>query len=652
MFLLYYYNNKYLSIFYFFHIFIVKRVKKMKFLVKEEQFKRVISKVQDLMENYLLSEGINEDKALSILQKNKIENSEEIVKFLKNKDKSKNHKTLPAMAAFYANAKNNEEFSTVLKTFEKLFRESSPPDITVTSENQVNVLNKTFDFNDFDGFKEFIDHYYFKESDEDKLEEEKLYSVSGNKIFENDKFIIYEAPSARVCIKLFGANYEEREYVKRGYCIGYGTVDAPGTWYPNYRKPDGSWRLTLYVAVDKEKLSNYAQTGEDHSSLLNVIGVREEHGDKEFFVWDRKNDGSGKSVEGYNSVKDYMKMLEDNGVNLSLFKTKPFIDLTDDSIDSLANDQTNDRLFKSLSAKQKYKYIGTKAKILTPYQMKFVLTYMPSAVILNFVKNFEKVGNLPIESFDMLTTNLQKSYINSKIIQLTNNLPDFNEKLFFNYLKNSDLESYAINLIKNSFVSEKYENKNKEESLKVLSLLSPEEFFNSLKNETKITINANNFVKYELPKNLGDYIQNAKELSLDGLEIESIPESIGKAKNLTTLTIYNCHSLSTIPSTIGELTNLDDFNITNCSRLKELPDSIGQLVNLSHLNLSDNSLERIPNTISNLKNLFILNLDGNPIEPIPAEVLNSCENLGIVTATIEGETSQLHHDENGWEWKF
>ena len=113
MFLLYYYNNKYLSIFYFFHIFIVKRVKKMKFLVKEEQFKRVISKVQDLMENYLLSEGINEDKALSILQKNKIENSEEIVKFLKNKDKSKNHKTLPAMAAFYANAKNNEEFRKI-----------------------------------------------------------------------------------------------------------------------------------------------------------------------------------------------------------------------------------------------------------------------------------------------------------------------------------------------------------------------------------------------------------------------------------------------------------------------------------------------------------------------------------------------------------
>ena len=175
----------------------------MKFLVSETQFKKVISKVKAEMEDYLLNEGVNEDRALKILKDNKIENPEEILDFLSEKDKSKNHKMLPSIVAFYISASNNEEFDAVIKTFQRLFnltdKEGKPiqaPDVTFEN-NKIKILNNFFEPNEFSEFKNFIDHYYFVDDKTDEISKD-LFETDANKKFENDNFIIYEAPTPHV----------------------------------------------------------------------------------------------------------------------------------------------------------------------------------------------------------------------------------------------------------------------------------------------------------------------------------------------------------------------------------------------------------------------------------------------------------------------
>jgi hypothetical protein len=608
----------------------------MKFLVTENQFRLVISDV----ESHLLNEGVNDETALSLLKASGMENYEQVFNFLKSKDKSKNNKSLPAMSLFYTLASSRDKFIEIIKTFEKLSTQPNSPDVILDRKsNTIKVLNNVFDANEFDKFKDFVEHYYYEEgSDEDTSK--KLLSTEENLVFENDKYLVYEAPSARVCIDLFGRDNKQRKYVYRSYCIGAGQLDAPeGSWYGNYRKPTGDWRVTFYIIIDKEKLEEAKNLPEQSDNPLTVVslGVRQSSVDNslEYLAWDKNNSGPGQDIAGFNNVKDYVDFLESQGVNIKSFLPKPYVDLTDSQIDNMTNNWGNNDIFDSLTPKQKYKYINERAKNLTPYQVKFVMKFMPPALISNFVKSWHRLDDLPTESFELLTTNLKKSYINSKLIQLYTDNQNFTQDEFIKLAtSNNEIKEFAIKHIINSLSpNSKHENRNKEETKTLLSFLDPLSFFESLKSETNVSVNSSNFKSNELPENIGDYLENVVELEFKNLEIKNIPPSIGKCKNLATLHIWSCHKLKKLPDEIGQLTNLDELVVGNCA-LANIPQTIGNLKNLTSLSFHSNNIKSIPESLSDCTSLQMLKLEENQISDISENVFFK---QGVPLETESGE---------------
>lgn len=615
----------------------------MKFKLTESQLEIIISKIENQIFESLLNEGRNEEDALKILKNSGIENYQEIFDYIKSIDKSKNNKLMPIIASFYINNRNvpSEE---IIRTFLKLFKQDSLPDISLIDGGKVTILGKTFDVNNFDAFKNYIDHFFYKESEEEAKEEKKLVSVDANKIFENDKFIVYEAPSARVCIDLFGRDNDNRRYVERSFCIGAGTHDAPGSWYHTHRDPTGSWRVTFYAVVDKEKFRFFQENGKDDTSLINVVGVRynEDGTSVKYFVWDRNNRGDGTYVEGFNGVDEYIQYLNDNGVSMRTFLPKPYIDLSDAAIDRMAQNQDSDNLFDNLTPKQKYKYVTNKANILTPHQMRFVIEYMPPAVIENFIKNFEKLGNISQEAFKLLNTNQQKTYINGKLIQLYNNIRLFNEDEFFNYIIDDNLKSYAIKHISNSLSpNSKHENKNRLSSEKVLGLLDPTAFLTSLIGAKTVKFNKENYRSPELPDNLGEYLMEVEELDISELAISRIPNSIRVCKNITTLHIHKCQNLTSLPNEMGDLTNLADLVVAHCG-LESIPETIGKNVNLESFMVHNNNIKTMPIGLGNCVNLVMLDLSSNQIKEIPHEIFLNEEGVSKIA---DGDYSDVVSDD-------
>ena len=592
----------------------------MKFLVTEEQFKSVISKVQGQLSNILLNEGRNEEEALRILKSSGIENYEEIYKYIKNIDKSKNNKLLPVIASLYVYNPNDTD--EIVKTFLKIFKEPSIPEIELSGKS-IKIRNNTFDVTDFNQFKDFIEHYFYKETQEEEQETKKLVSAEANIKFENDKYILYEAPSAQVCIKLFGRDNDNRKYVSRNFCIGAGSLDSPGSWYHSHRDPGGSWRVTFYVIVDKEKFKNFQENDVDDSSLINVIGVRKNSStdEIEYFTWDRNNRGDGKYVEGFDNVEQYINKLVDDGVPIQRAVTpKPYVDTTDRAIDSMVDNPSNDDLFNSLTPKQKFKYVSERAKILTPYQIEFLMKKMPYGLISNFVKNFEKLGDIGTKGFSLLDSNLQKSFINSKLIQLYNNNRLFDKDNFFDYIINDNVKNYAINHIVNSLKPDsKHENNNLDATKEILGLLDPIKLFESFRGNENVRINGKNFKSNELPENLGEYLSDVINLEITDISrIDEIPSSIGQCTKLQTLHIWKCHGLNKLPEEIGTLTNLDELIVSECT-LNGIPNSIGNLKNLSILGLNDNYITQVPESIGNCESLQIIKLENNRISNISRE---------------------------------
>ena len=99
-------------------------------------------------------------------------------------------------------------------------------------------------------------------------------------------------------------------------------------------------------------------------------------------------------------------------------------------------------------------------------------------------------------------------------------------------------------------------------------------------------------------------------LDLSRSTIESLPESIGALKSLTTLNLYQCYGLESLPDSIGDLTSLTKLNLIDCTSLKSLPDRFGECKSLTSLNLKDcRSLDSLPDSIGECTALKTLNLD-------------------------------------------
>lgn len=109
--------------------------------------------------------------------------------------------------------------------------------------------------------------------------------------------------------------------------------------------------------------------------------------------------------------------------------------------------------------------------------------------------------------------------------------------------------------------------------------------------------------------------ENIRTLSLSGLGLGEVPESIRSLKSLTSLDLSS-NPLAVIPGWIGELTNLRELGLDFC-RLARVPREIGQLSALTRLNLAQNGLVVLPDELANLRNIRTLNLSGNYIKRWP-----------------------------------
>ena len=171
---------------------------------------------------------------------------------------------------------------------------------------------------------------------------------------------------------------------------------------------------------------------------------------------------------------------------------------------------------------------------------------------------------------------------------------------------------------------------------------------------------------------------NMEELDLSGIQMQKMPDFMGKMTRLRVLkmnwcsviaiseALRNCKQLerlmlnysmvSEIPDWIGELTELKELDldanffgwnvkkiialpisIVDCKNLeilslrdqliKELPDDFCSLTKLKRFDLRNNAIEKLPNDISKLVNLKYLDLKANLLQGLP----NSFSDLPKIT---------------------
>jgi len=103
-------------------------------------------------------------------------------------------------------------------------------------------------------------------------------------------------------------------------------------------------------------------------------------------------------------------------------------------------------------------------------------------------------------------------------------------------------------------------------------------------------------------------------LSLEGLGLKTLPESVEKFTDLEYLNLRN-NELTIFPESIFELKKLKRLNFEN-NNLRTIPKEIGDLVKLEYLNFSHNEIVKIYSRITQLPELKVLLLEDNKIDTI------------------------------------
>ncbi len=121
-------------------------------------------------------------------------------------------------------------------------------------------------------------------------------------------------------------------------------------------------------------------------------------------------------------------------------------------------------------------------------------------------------------------------------------------------------------------------------------------------------------------KILKTWNNKANRLDLTGLQLSSLPDCIGKFKNIEVLLVEQ-NQLNELPQSIRKLSKL---KILSChsNQLKSLPDSVGNLSKLEELYLDLNQVSSLPHSLGNLSNLRILSCHGNQLKSLPESVAN------------------------------
>lgn len=89
-----------------------------------------------------------------------------------------------------------------------------------------------------------------------------------------------------------------------------------------------------------------------------------------------------------------------------------------------------------------------------------------------------------------------------------------------------------------------------------------------------------------------------KKLDLSFVDIEEMPESLGKLTKLESLYLINT-KIKELPESLGKLTNLKWLDLSG-TKIEELPESLGKLTNLESLELSVTKLKKLPYSLFQL----------------------------------------------------
>ena len=145
---------------------------------------------------------------------------------------------------------------------------------------------------------------------------------------------------------------------------------------------------------------------------------------------------------------------------------------------------------------------------------------------------------------------------------------------------------------------------------------------------------SNNKIK-SLPNSMR-YLTNLKTLCLYSNNLTSLPEWIGDLTNLEVLELGSTFStdpkntIRTLPDSIGRLKNLKQLSLDNIN-LTSIPVDIGNLTSLEHLHFSENQLEQLPESIVHLSQLKSLQIYQNKVSELPKSIgsLNNLEKLDV-----------------------
>ncbi|MFF7544256.1 COR domain-containing protein [Streptomyces canus] len=125
----------------------------------------------------------------------------------------------------------------------------------------------------------------------------------------------------------------------------------------------------------------------------------------------------------------------------------------------------------------------------------------------------------------------------------------------------------------------------------------------------------------DLPEAVGE-LQEIDRLSVVGINLTSLPDSIGRATSLKDLTIHCGSRLTQLPDSIGNLAGLESL-IVFANELTSLPHSIGNLGNLEYLHVSSMQLTYLPDSFGDLRKLSHLVLESSRLTTPPPEILSA-----------------------------
>lgn len=124
--------------------------------------------------------------------------------------------------------------------------------------------------------------------------------------------------------------------------------------------------------------------------------------------------------------------------------------------------------------------------------------------------------------------------------------------------------------------------------------------------------------------------RHLRVLTLQNLELEELPSSIGFLKQLRYLNLSNNCNIKSLPERICKLVNLQTLNLINCEQLKELPRNFGKLMSLKTLYLTSQEVSLQKGSSIRLDFLQLLLLFKCSCKKLPTEIWQHLRALRVL----------------------